>query len=342
MKLNAKKVAVFLLLVILLSLPFTSATSLSKPLLLAPVSEEDLCSGQIIKVMASDDSKIKTFGIPKGCEGRTIELNLFTESYPSEPYSISTSIKDQEAMFYPKINIKDIKNVFVRINDVHAPTMWINNPSTLKAITSSPLSAELTVKSVWTQPNPYQYCIATSVSTLNGMPVEWAVNFPNTNSPFNRDIDFFHYEINPGYEIDSSSLHEGYIVVRGNTSETKSVSRTNPQSFTICNYKTPSPDIDPTASYYQVTSIVQEPGALPCKNVSITVEDTDFYVGWSTTVDLGDLDKTIWGQESKLQGPYGGFKVEQLTDTIYKISGNSWNTNAVHTEHPVKFNACWG
>lgn len=309
---------------------------------MSPISAEDLCSGKIVKVMAVNESEVKTFGLPKGCEKQSIQLSLFTEAYPSEPYNFSSSIKDQEASFHPEINLANVKNALVRINDIHTPTMWIDTPSTLKAITSSPISSELTVKSVWTQPNPYQYCIATSVTTLNGMPVEWAVIFPNTNPPFNRDIDSSNYEISQGYEVDPSSLPEGYIVIKGNTSETKNVSRTSPQSFTICNYKTPSPDISPEATYNQTTSTVKEPGALTCKNVIVTVEDTDFYVGWSTTIDLGDLDKTIWGKESKLHGPYGGFKVEQLTDTIYKISGDSWNTNAVHPEHPVEFNACWG
>lgn len=278
--------------------------------------------------------------IPNNCFGLPVTVNLIYNNNTVETF---TSTVTTNTMQFSTLtgNPADVDGAQTFINGWFIPTTWTYNGTTTDPIFPNPNTPNITVNTTWNQTAPTQYCVTVNVTTTSTTPINWLANLSYQVPPFNGDNNTSHYQFTYGYGFLTTNPINGVFTIRGTLTSTNTVSSTTPRTFNLCNYNAPPPSISTTAVYSQ-TETTPTPSYHVCKDVTVSVTNAPFYVGWESFVNVENLKNLYLGSGGQVKGPYGNFSRTLISGYDYRVTGTGWWTQGIRDGSPVTYQICWG
>lgn len=264
-------------------------------------SAADSCApaGVTTTAPAGTTSTVVTLGsVPSACNGRAVQLVV----YRSDGAALSTAVagttlvvtSGTATVAVPTYTVGDVAGTALTLDGWGTAATWSpGSPSSVGQWPVSPGNAATVISAtgVMMTNNPVQVCVDITVTTPSTTPVVWRVTLDMTKPPFNGQTNVSSYSRQGAdgwrYAIDQASA--GTLQVSGTAAGGRRTIVAGQQYVvTICHYGLPNPPVTPSA--YTVTTsapVYDAASARACVTTTITGNGTsDFYVGWSATLDL--------------------------------------------------------
>lgn len=287
-------------------------------------------------------SAVVVSDISAGCQNLPMTVRT-TSNLASAQVTLTQNVQSpQTSLALTGVDPTQITGVLVAIDGWNMSVNW-SAPAGGGPIVVDPNTPTISFSVAWNQMAATQFCADINVTSSSTTLVPWALNMNLNQPPFNSVTTSSGFYLSQGAGLYSTSVTNGQLKIQGSTTSTQKVSNKVSQSFTVCNWDVPPPLIssDPKV-HYSITQTTPSPSWWVCKDVTVSVTGTDFYVGWEANVDISDLKAAYVGSNGAVKGPSGDFTKTQTGATTYKVKGTGWNTWGVRPDHSVTFSMCYG